>query len=202
MRNLRRTALAKAIMGTAVIGIMSAPVLVTAGESEQAHEEYTDSKMRDAWLDGKLEAAYLLNQHLNSFTIDTKVKNGTAYLSGTVESDIDRDLAVEVAKGIKGINSVENNLTVDPDDARANENEEGRKFAQRVDDATTTAAVKSKLMANSNVKGLAIDVDTHYDVVTLSGKVRSSEEKDLAEQLAKNTGDVKDVNNELIVSNN
>jgi osmotically-inducible protein OsmY len=36
-------------------------------------------------------------------------------------------------------------------------------------------------------------------VVTLSGTVASAEEKQLAEQLARNTRDVKDVNNKLAV---
>jgi osmotically-inducible protein OsmY len=36
-------------------------------------------------------------------------------------------------------------------------------------------------------------------VVTLSGQVASSEEKALAEELALNTGDVKDVRNQLVV---
>ena len=90
--------------------ILSAPVMAVAGETEQAREEYTDSRMKDAWLDGRLETAYLLNRHLNSFTIDTKVKDGVAYLSGTVEYDIDKDLAQQVALGIEGINEVENEL--------------------------------------------------------------------------------------------
>jgi osmotically-inducible protein OsmY len=36
-------------------------------------------------------------------------------------------------------------------------------------------------------------------VVTLSGRVSSSEEKELAEQIARSTGDVSDVRNQLVV---
>jgi osmotically-inducible protein OsmY len=74
-----------------------------------------------------------------------------------------------------------------------------RNFPTWFDDATTTAAVKSKLVRNSSTTGLEIDVDTREDVVTLSGSVKSDEEKQLAEQLARNTGDVKDVRNLLVV---
>jgi osmotically-inducible protein OsmY len=59
--------------------------------------------------------------------------------------------------------------------------------------------MKSKLLANTNTHGLKIDVDTRGDVVTLAGAVSSSEEKQLAEQIARNTGDVKDVRNQLVV---
>ena len=162
---------------------------------------------RDAWLDGKLETAYLFNTHLNNFNIDTDVKGGVAYLSGTVESSIDKSLAGEIAAGIDGIKDVKNDLVVDADPpkreipARADAagSADKRSFRQWFDDATTTAAVKSRLIGNQNTKGLKIDVNTSYDVVTLSGNVASSEEKELAEQVARNTSDVKDVHNELHV---
>jgi osmotically-inducible protein OsmY len=59
--------------------------------------------------------------------------------------------------------------------------------------------VKSKLLGNPNTEGLQIDVDTRGDVVTLSGEVASPEEKALAEELTRNTGDVKTVRNQLVV---
>jgi osmotically-inducible protein OsmY len=59
--------------------------------------------------------------------------------------------------------------------------------------------VKSKLFAAPHIKGTKIDVDTRGDVVTLSGTVGSNEQKQLAEQIAKNTGDVKQVKNQLVV---
>ena len=67
------------------------------------------------------------------------------------------------------------------------------------DDATTTAAVKSRLIANTNTKCLQIDVDTRNDVVTLSGRVATGEQKELAEQIAGNTRDVDSVRNLLVV---
>ncbi len=158
---------------------------------------------KDAWITGKIETVYLLNTHLNGFKIDTDVNNGIATLSGTVDSEIDRDLAITLAEGVDGVVEVRENLVVDAEaghnaDAE-NTRDENRSFGTWVDDATTTAAVKSKLVSNSNIKGLQIDVDTRGDVVTLSGRVATSEEKDLAEQLAANTGDVSEVRNNLVV---
>jgi hyperosmotically inducible periplasmic protein len=156
---------------------------------------------KDAWITGKIETAFLLNAHLNPFAIETDVDNGIVQLSGIVKDDIDRDLAVEVAKGIDGVVDVKSNLTLDADRAAAaRESAAGqRDFGSWVDDATTTAVVKSKLVGNANTSGLKIDVDTSNDVVTLSGRVQSRAESDLAEQLARNTGDVKDVRNNLVV---
>jgi hyperosmotically inducible periplasmic protein len=157
---------------------------------------------KDAWLTGKIETVYALNPHLNGFKIDTDVMKGAVHLTGKVESAIDRDLAGELAKGIDGVVSVDNDLTVDQQARTPTKNGEERPFSVWVDDATTTAMVKSKLVANGNTHGLKIDVDTRGDVVTLSGQVPSSEEKQLAEEIARNTGDVKGVHNQLVVSRN
>jgi osmotically-inducible protein OsmY len=155
---------------------------------------------KDGWITGKLEATYALNRHLNAFDINTETTNGVVHLTGAVENDIDRDLAGELAKGINGVVSVENDLTIKPDARKtATADSEHRKFGVFVDDATTTAMVKSKLLANPNTKGLQIDVDTRGDVVTLNGEVSSNEEKQLAEELTRNTGDVKQVRNQLVV---
>lgn len=159
---------------------------------------------KDAWIEGKTETVFMLNRHLNSFSIDTDVENGIVHLTGMVESDIDRDLAGELAKGIEAVVEVKNDLKVEPEHARdtasAGGAGESRSIGAWVDDATTTAAVKSKLIGNPNTKGMKIDVDTRGDVVTLSGQVASAEQKQLAEEIARNTGDVKDVRNQLVVN--
>jgi hyperosmotically inducible periplasmic protein len=154
---------------------------------------------KDAWIDGKLEGVYALNRHLNAMAIDTEVEQGVVHLTGKVESDIDRDLAGEIAKGIDGVVEVDNDLLIAEGARVAQKTGEDRSFGVWIDDATTTAAVKSKLLSNPNTKGMNIDVDTRGDVVTLSGEVASAEEKSLAEELTRNTGDVKSVRNQLVV---
>ena len=67
-------------------------------------------------------------------------------------------------------------------------------------DAATTAAVKTKLLGDTKVGGLMIDVDTKDNVVTLSGTVRTAEEKAEAIRLAKNTTGVKRVVDKLTVT--
>jgi osmotically-inducible protein OsmY len=69
-------------------------------------------------------------------------------------------------------------------------------------DKATTAAVKTKLLADTKVGGLAIDVDTKDNVVTLTGKVHSAAERTEAVRLAKTTTGVKSVVNKLVVDPN
>jgi hyperosmotically inducible periplasmic protein len=66
-------------------------------------------------------------------------------------------------------------------------------------DAAITTAVKTKLFANDETPGTAINVDTENGVVTLFGTVPSSEVKKKAEQEAKSVSGVKRVRNELKV---
>lgn len=157
---------------------------------------------RDAWIDGKVEASLLFNQHLNSFLIDTDVNGGTVVLTGRVESDIDRDLAGEIAESVQGVVEVDNRLVVDqsladeagqPEDA----SDPDYAFRQRVSDATLTARIKSELLVNQNTGGLGINVTTRNARVTLSGEVGSEQEAELAERIAANTEGVADVINRL-----
>ncbi len=66
-------------------------------------------------------------------------------------------------------------------------------------DAAITGKVKTQLLADPDVKGLAIDVDTHNGVVTLKGTADKRANKDRAVAIAKDTGGVKSVQDQLVV---
>ena len=68
---------------------------------------------------------------------------------------------------------------------------------QYIDDSTITAKVKSKLLADRDVRGLAIVVETYKGVVQLSGFANNQTEIDQAELLAKQTEGVKAVQNSI-----
>lgn len=168
-----------------------------AEQLAEASSEYS-GEARDAWLNGKLEAAFTLNRHLNPLTIDTQVENGRVRLAGSVRSDIDRDLAEQIARSIEGVSGVDNQLVVN---AAQDAEPVGDGFRQSVNDLTATAAIKTELLANEHTSGIQIDVDTNEGVVTLSGEVESNEEKELAGMIALNARYVVQVNNQLVVSN-
>lgn len=155
----------------------------------------------DAWREGKLDTIYLFNRHLNNFTIDPEVKGNSVVLTGKVESKVDKELAGQLAKGIDGITEVTNRLkVVSSEEARATVHEGDRKFSDKVEDATLTAEVKTKLLANGETSGLKINVDTVSRNVTLTGMVESSAEKDLAGEIAEQVDGVTNVDNKLEVN--
>lgn len=205
------------IIRTAILSTMLASPMALAQSSVDDRGFSGDAK--DAWITGKIETVMTLNPALNPFAIDTDVENGMVTLSGQVESDIDKDLAEELARGIDGVEQVENNLTIDPNGTnrydernttvagtRGNsadrdiDDDDRNEVAQWISDTTISAIVKSKLLANDNTEGLQFDVDTMNNVVTLTGEVKSDAEKQLAEEIARNSGDVHHVENNLRVN--
>lgn len=66
-------------------------------------------------------------------------------------------------------------------------------------DAIITGSVKTKLLADADVKAMLIDVDTKDGVVTLSGSADNAGNAEKAVSLAKGTEGVKSVENKLIV---
>jgi osmotically-inducible protein OsmY len=63
-----------------------------------------------------------------------------------------------------------------------------------------TTKVKSTFMFSTNVRGSDIDVSTKDGIVTLTGKVHSGAERDLAVELANNVRGVKSVQSKGLTS--
>jgi len=75
----------------------------------------------------------------------------------------------------------------------------GKSAGDNVDDASITASVKAKLVADKPANLTRVDVDTNNATVYLNGVVESAEQKDRAEQLARQAKGVKSVVNNLQV---
>jgi hyperosmotically inducible periplasmic protein len=152
---------------------------------------------------GKLEAALILNRQLNPFEIGFDVEGTKVTLKGKVDTEIEKDLAENVTKGVDGVNKVENKILVEKSATKVSRSisaDGKRSFSQYVDDASTTASIKTELLANENIKGLDINVDTFNNKVTLSGKVKTSAQKALAEAIVKKRDGVSAVVNQLTVN--
>jgi hyperosmotically inducible protein len=143
----------------------------------------------------------------NDINVDTKDKVVT--LKGEVNTEIAKARAIEIAKNTEGVRDVVDALVVAPGpaatsgvgeaarDAGASAREAGRDAGNAMGDAGITAAVKTKMLADSDVAGLKIDVDTTDGVVVLKGDVTSAAEKRKALQIARDTDGVKSVKDEL-----
>ena len=74
-----------------------------------------------------------------------------------------------------------------------------KKVGEEITDDAITTAVKTKLLADTKVGGLKINVDTNKHVVTLTGPVHSAAERAEALRLARTTKGVHKVVNKLTI---
>jgi hyperosmotically inducible protein len=70
---------------------------------------------------------------------------------------------------------------------------------QYVDGSVLTTTVKAKILGDKTLEGTTISVKTYKDVVQLSGFVHTATQKIQAEQLARNTEGVSQVDNAIII---
>ena len=192
-------------MKRSLISMIVATTLTTAA---YAGDMDTDNKWekgaKDAWIDGKAEATLLFNGNLDSFDINTDVKNGNVVLTGKVENSVDKKLAEELVANIDGVTSVDNKLTIvsdkdmdgDMSDDMEDTVDEG---TSELTDAKVATVIKTRLLMDTDISGFDIDVDVENGVVMLTGDVDSDAERDLAVEIAKNASDVKDVKSDLRV---
>ena len=66
-----------------------------------------------------------------------------------------------------------------------------------IDDSAITSKVKTALLADKRVSGMDVSVETFKGRVLLSGYVRSPEERQTAERIARSQPGVKEVNNRI-----
>lgn len=169
--------------------MVSANGLATSGPSEEITEARQESRIL---------TTYALSPYLEAQDLKVKVDNGVATLTGKVSENITKELAKQIALGVKGIKDVENQIEVGIAHGPSKPSSE-RNYSEVVEDASITAAVKSKLLWSKHAPGLSVNVKTISGKVILLGSVNSSSAKKTAGLLASNTQGVVTVDNRLAV---
>lgn len=141
---------------------------------------------------------YALSPYLRANDLKVSVDDGNATLTGTVNEDVNKDLAKEIALGVSGIKEVDNQIQVRSDHNPAPATE--RSYGELVDDASITTAVKSKLLWSKNTDGGDTEVSTKAGKVTLKGTADSAKTRERIGSMALNTRGVNSVSNELVVA--
>ena len=156
---------------------------------------------------------------VKAYRIDVDTKDHVVTLTGAVDTAAARERAVQIARATEGVTNVVDNLTVSPgvtpttgvddplqkkaseaaDSAQKKAGDAAERTGEVITDAAITTAVKTKLLADTSVSGLKIDVDTTDGVVTLTGAVPTAAEKNRAMELTRETKGVKSVRDKLKV---
>ena len=80
----------------------------SAGESSTK----TDQPVTDSYITTKVKAELAKDSATKARHIHVKTKEGTVYLTGSVNSDMEKEKAEQDASGVKGVSHVDNALTV------------------------------------------------------------------------------------------
>ena len=88
----------------------------TQDDLAQSKEE-SESALTDAKIATVIKTRLLMDTDISGFDIDVDVENGNVVLTGEVDSDAERQLAIEIAKNASDVKDVEDNLEVVPDTA-------------------------------------------------------------------------------------
>ncbi len=159
--------------------------------SENAH--VADLEIRAAILE-----SFAKSPELGGKQIDVKVENRTVTLSGSVETQNQRNGAEQAARAVDGVAAIANELKVTNPQAVA---EPTPPTTQQKDGTADLAKqVEFELYRTGAFDTLTMKVTATGDTVTLSGSVRSTAEKILAEKITQTLSGVTKVVNELAVA--
>lgn len=175
----------KRLLGVAATVALA--VLVAGGGSARADGPAGREEMRT---EKQIQSLLQSDPDLANNRIDVRVSDGVASLKGTVDSDGERSHAVRIAS-VAGIRVVDDQLKVESAGLKAT-----------VTDGTITTQIKGQFFANTDLRRVDIKVSTTNGVVTLSGTVPSDELRALAVDLARHTGGVVRVEDDIRVIGN
>jgi osmotically-inducible protein OsmY len=154
---------------------------------------------RDANVTSSVKAKLAADDTVKAYNIDVDTKNGVVTLTGTVGTAAEETQALDIARTTEGVTEVQDQIEIAPSQASNTVGSIVGDIETAAGDAGVTAAVKAKLLADDHVGGLRIDVDTDAGVVTLSGTVRSADERSRAVEIARQVEGVRDVSDRLTV---
>lgn len=166
--------------------LVCAALLALAGCSSTMIPEST--RDMDSAISSKVDEALEASTAVKARQVNVQTREAVVYLTGIVDSEDSRREAGRIAWRTAGVDGVVNDLTVGE-----------RTVGDWVDDTLISSRLKAKLIADTDVRASDIDVSSSQGVVTLIGRVRTSEMKQEAERIARGIAGVTDVHNELVV---
>jgi osmotically-inducible protein OsmY len=126
--------------------------------AQERAEERSDTAIRK-----DVEAALLQDPATDSYEVDVSVEEGSVTLTGTVQSWNEKELCGKVAKGVRGVLDIVNNIDIG--------------YRQERSDAEIQAEIERTLRWDILLSHALINVTVEEGRVTLSGTVGSAAEK-------------------------
>ena len=162
----------------AMLALCLAAVLGLGNIAGAATPALTDVSVTDA-----VEDELILDTAVRSSRIDVETNEGIVTLDGVVDNILAKDRATKIAKGVKGVRAVINQIEAVP--------------PVLLSDNELSGDVKDALLTDPATESYEIDVSVKENAVTLTGRVDSWQEKQLAEKVVKGVSGVTAVENRI-----
>ena len=186
------------------------------GRADPAHR--SAHPVDDSLITTKVKGKLVGDKQTRKDNIEIETVDGVVNLTGSAASKSNASRAVSLARQVKGVKSVKNNIEIDAaktaqsrDSVDTYEKKSktagatgsgtgsGAKSNQPVKDTEITTKVKAKFLEDKAVSATDIHVKTVNGVVQLTGNAKSRDEATKAAEIARGTEGVKSVKNNIKV---
>jgi len=99
------------VMDTRGVNKVINNLTVHPGQSGDIVETAT-RKVADEWIEKRVATAIALNRYISMRSLNVKVQDGLCILTGSVDSEKQRELAESLALSISGVEKVQNDITI------------------------------------------------------------------------------------------
>ena len=149
----------------------------------------SDHPIDDSVITLTVKERFVKDKQVRARNIEVKTVNGVVELSGTAGSRQEAARAASIARKVKGVKSVKNDIQVSAT----------RTSDHPIDDSVITTKVKARLIKDKQVRDRNIEVKTVNGVVELTGTARSRQEAARAASIARQVKGVTSVKNDIQV---
>ena len=146
---------------------------------------------KDAALTERVKTALAGDSALAARNIEVETRDGVVQLSGFVDSEDQRTAALMRARSVQGVQEVRNDLSLRDDTRPAD---------RAVADTVIAAKVRDSLKGADLSSDSDVNVEVSKGVVQLSGFVSTPQEKARAGDLASSVEGVRDVENQIALT--
>ena len=102
------------IRNTLIATMTAAVLLTTAGCAVTRGQETVGAYVDDTGITTLVKTRFIENKQVDATSISVETLNGTVMLSGFAKSNLERNTAENIARGVNGVRMVKNEIAVRP----------------------------------------------------------------------------------------
>ena len=164
-------------------GFVSGVAQLCQTDAAFAQQAAATKALADKDITAAVESEFFEDSAVPHNDVEVSTTSGVVTLTGTVSNLLARDHAQRLAQTVRGVRAVVNRVAVQPKVDRS--------------DDELKRVVQNALAYDPAADAYELKVTVQNKVVTLSGKVQSFAERDLAERVARSVAGVRDVRNAI-----